>query len=213
MCPANPFPASYFQRYDESDDTLFYTHPRLTVHIDQAAIAALQRYLLHELPFHATLLDLMSSYRSHLPRALPVEHLVGLGLNAEEMRQNPQLDEFFLHDLNSEPRLPFDEASFDAVLCTVSVQYMTQPVRVFAEVGRVLRPGGPFIVSFSNRCFPSKAVHVWLSTSEDQHGELVQVYFDYTNCFCDIELHNISPCRLWGDRLYVVQGRRRERPQ
>jgi SAM-dependent methyltransferase len=199
-------PRSYFQRYDESDDRLFYTQPRLTVHLDNRAIAALQTFLLHTMPFHATVLDLMSSYRSHLPASLPVEHVVGLGLNAEEMRQNPQLDEFVLHDLNRNPKIPFADASFDAVLCTVSVQYLTQPVAVFAEVGRVLRPGGSLIVSFSNRCFPSKAVYIWLHTSDTQHLDLVQTYLTAAGGFRHITAHHLkarSPC---SDLLLAVSG-------
>lgn len=205
-----PFPQSYFARYDESDDMIFYHHPRLTVHIDYAAIAALQKLLLVELPFNGVILDLMSSYRSHIPSGLPVRWLVGLGLNAEEMHQNPQLHEFLVHDLNRNPELPFVTASFDAVICTVSVQYMIKPVEIFAEVGRILRPGGVFVVSFSNRCFPSKAVHIWLTTNDAQHRELVEMYLSSAGCFTQIEGLDISPCRVWGDRLFVVKGRRME---
>jgi SAM-dependent methyltransferase len=202
------FPHDYFSRYDEQDDSVFYRHPRLTVHLDPGAIKALQKLFLQELPFGGVVLDLMSSYRSHLPPALPVERTVGLGLNGEEMHQNRQLDERLVHDLNQHPRLPFDDASFDAVICTVSVQYLIRPIEVFTEVGRVLRPGGPFIVSFSNRCFPSKAVRIWLCTNDQQHLDLVQMYFVAAGCFTAIEGTDISPCRVWGDRIFAVRGRR-----
>lgn len=202
------FPKEYFARYDNSDDSDFYTYPRLTVHIDDAAIAALGTLFVEELPPNGSILDLMSSYRSHMPPALPLHRLVGLGLNAEEMRHNPQLDEFIIHDLNRSPTLPFDDASFDGVVCTVSVQYLTRPVEVFAEVGRVLRPGAPFIVSFSNRCFPSKAVHVWTMTSDAQHMQLVQLYFAHAACFKDIKALDRSPRRWLSDPLFAVVGRR-----
>lgn len=151
----------------------------------------------------------MSSYRSHIPSGLPVRRLVGLGLNAEEMCQNPQLDEFVVHDLNGTPELPFATATFDAVVCTVSVQYLIKPVEVFAEVGRVLRPGAPFILSFSNRCFPSKAVYIWLITNDRQHLELVEMYLEAAGCFTAIKGEDISPCRLWGDHMFVVNGLRK----
>jgi SAM-dependent methyltransferase len=203
---AKTLPRSYFRRYDESNDRIFYTHPRLTAHIDKGAIAALGKFFLQELPFCGDVLDLMSSYRSHIPAGLKPRTVVGLGLNAEEMRQNEQLTDFCVHDLNQDPMLPFENASFDGALCTVSVQYLIHPVEVFADVGRVLRPGAPFILSFSNRCFPSKAVQVWLMATDSERGDLIEMYLHRAGCFGDISVHNISPCRIWGDPLYAVRG-------
>ncbi len=208
MTVTNPFPADYFTRYDESDDALFYTQPRLVVHIDDGAIGALQGYLQQVLPPNGVILDLMSSYRSHIPASIPVQRVVGVGMNAEEMRQNPQLTEFAVQNLNRDPELLYDPASFDAALCTVSVQYLVQPLAVFRAVARVLRPGAPFVVSFSNRCFPSKAVRIWLNTGESQHRELVTSYFEYTGMYERVEAHNLSPRRWWGDPLSVVTGYR-----
>jgi SAM-dependent methyltransferase len=201
-------PNHYFARYDESDDQIFYRYPRLTVHIDDAAISALGQLFSEELPAHGSFLDLMSSYRSHLPPTLTPEHVVGLGLNEEELRLNPQLNEYHVHDLNQQPALPFADAQFDAAICTVSVQYLTQPVAVFAEVGRVLKPGAPFVVSFSNRCFPSKAVHVWVNTGDKQHLALVRCYFEYAGCFEQIRTLDRSPRHWISDPLYAVVGRR-----
>lgn len=202
------FPEQYFKRYDESDDKQFYLYPRLTAHIDDAAIAAVGRLFAETLPPNGVILDLMSSYRSHFPPELPVKQLVGLGLNAEEMQQNPQLDEHIVHDLNRNPQLPFESASFDGVVCTVSVQYLVRPVEMFAEIGRVLRPGGPLVVCFSNRCFPSKAVQIWVSTSELQRVQLVQMYFRNAGCFEDIHAFDRSPRKWFSDPLYAVVGRR-----
>jgi SAM-dependent methyltransferase len=199
-------PPAYFTRYDEHDDRLFYQYPRLTVHIDEPAIVALGQLFHETLPPQGVFLDLMSSYRSHLPPELPVQRLVGLGLNAVEMRQNSQLDIFVVHDLNQTPTLPFAPASFDGVVCSISVQYLTRPLEVFAEVGRILQPGAPFVVSFSNRCFPSKAVRIWMLTSEVQRLRLVQTYFARAGCFVNIKAMNRSPRRWIGDPLYVVVG-------
>lgn len=201
-------PPSYFRRYDESDDRHFYRHPRLTAHIDDAARQALGQLFHEELRPHSQILDLMSSYHTHLPADLSVDRVVGIGLNAEEMRLNTQLDTYLVHDLNVDPTLPFADATFDAVLCTVSVQYLTQPVSVFAEVGRVLKPGAPFIVTFSNRCFPSKAVQIWVSTDDKQHMTLVEHYFAHAAVFSHIQGSDRSPHHWLSDPLFAVVGRR-----
>lgn len=201
-------PPDYFRRYDESDDRHFYLYPRLTAHIDEAACAAVGQIFREELPPDGQILDLMSSYYSHLPADLPVARLVGLGLNEEELRLNQQLDEYHVYDLNASPRLDFADASFDGALCTVSVQYLVHPVAIFAEVGRVLKPGAPFIVTFSNRCFPSKAVQIWVSTGDTQHMALVKKYFALAGCYRDIRGLDRSPRRWLSDPLFAVIGRR-----
>ncbi|MCE7984792.1 MAG: class I SAM-dependent methyltransferase [Caldilinea sp. CFX5] len=178
MGNATQLPGEYFRRYDDSADELFYSIPRRVVHIDDGAMRALTALLAKVLPAEGVYLDLMSSWRSHLPDELKPTRVVGLGMNAAEMADNPQLDAYVVHNLNTNPVLPFTEAEFDAAICTVSVQYMTRPVETFRDVNRVLKPGGVFVVSFSNRCFPTKAIAVWASTSDKQHTELVEYYFD-----------------------------------
>lgn len=167
----------YFRRQDETADELFYTTPRRVVHIDTGAIRALTALLAKLLPSGGLYLDLMSSWRSHLPEEMKPARVVGLGMNAAEMADNPQLDRYVVHNLNDEPILPLATAEFDAVICTVSVQYMTKPLEVFREVNRVLKPGGRFVVSFSNRCFATKAIAAWMTSSDAQHVELVGYYF------------------------------------
>ena len=107
----------------------------------------------------------MSSWISHF-RTPPAE-LVALGMNTTELAANPAATRWLVHDLNADPVLPFPDGDFDAVTCCVSVDYLTRPVEVVREVARVLRPGGPFVVTFSNRCFPTKAVHGWLATDDE----------------------------------------------
>jgi len=207
----NSMPPSYFKRYDESEDGAFYVYPRLTAHIDDPARAALTQLLREELPPGGKILDLMSSYVSHLPPEVSYGQVVGLGMNDDELRLNEQLDERLTQDLNQHPSLPFADASFDGAACTVSVQYLTRPVEVFAEVGRVLRPGAPFVVSFSNRCFPSKAVQIWVNSSDAQHLELVQRYFELSGRFSAIRSLDRSPRRWLSDPLFVVVGRAGDR--
>ena len=154
-------------------DEVFYAYERKVVHIETGAIEALRETYAEVLPAGGRVLDLMSSWRSHLPYT-GLGPVTGLGMNAAEMEDNPQLDSFVVHNLNREPVLPFDDEAFDAVVCAVSVQYLTQPVDVFRDVRRVLTTGGPFVVSFSNRCFPTKAVAIWLANGDGEHRTLVR---------------------------------------
>jgi SAM-dependent methyltransferase len=190
-----------FARVDDEDDARFYAVARKVTHIEDGAIEALRSYYGSELPPGGDVLDLMSSWRSHLP-ASALGRVVGLGMNGAEMADNPQLDEWVVHDLNAQAGLPFDDGSFDAAVCTVSVQYLTAPVEVFTEVRRVLRPGGPFAVAFSNRCFPTKAVAIWRYGTDAEHVDLVRAYFGSAG-FTDVDDRRLpSP----DDPVFVVQG-------
>ena len=175
--PASAYPEDFFQRADSSDDRLFYTQPRLLVHIDDHAITTIGDFFQRHLPQNAKILDLMSSWRSHLPDGFPTEKVVGLGMNEVEMRENPQLDEWVVHDLNSDPQLPFESDTFDAVMVTVSIQYMTHPVEVFSEVRRILKDDGAFYVIYSNRMFPTKAVAIWHNLNDSERAQLIASYF------------------------------------
>jgi SAM-dependent methyltransferase len=204
------FPPEYFGRYDDSDDALFYNFPRKVVHIDDFAITIVRRLFDDLLPPGGVYLDLMSSWRSHIPEQLQPAEVVGLGMNAEEMADNPQLDRYVVQNLNQNPTLPFEDNQFDAAICTVSVQYLTQPVEVFSQVNRVLKPGGVFMVSFSNRCFMQKAVAVWLGSSDNQHLSLVVSYFENSGGWVDLNAyHNVKEAaEQGGDPLFAVWGRK-----
>ena len=173
-----------FTRADEGDDREFYATDRFVSHLDQAALHTVEQVIdqlvTEERP---DLLDLMASWDSHLTERLRAGNTVGLGLNPRELGANPGLDEWVVHDLNADPRLPFPDAGFDAVVNTVSVDYMTRPFEVFREVARVLRPGGLFLVLFSNRMFPEKAVKVWRESSDRERILLVQDFFDSVSEF------------------------------
>ncbi len=206
----------FFRRIDESDDASFYSAPRMVVHIDDGAIAAVGEIFSSRIPRGAAILDLMSSWRSHLPREIAPTRVTGLGMNRAEMEDNPALTEVVVHDLNRDPHLPFADAEFIAVLLTVSVQYLIHPIAVFADVGRVLKAGAPFIVSFSNRMFHTKAVAIWLEATEDQRVGLVRKYFVDSAVFGQIEVIDRSrrpgplsdPIWAAGDPIWAVAGRR-----
>jgi len=199
------FPPGAFRRFNEDDDLLFYAQPRRVVHIDDGAIAALVGLYAALVPPAATVLDLMASWRSHLPSSF-AGTVIGLGLNADEMRDNPRLAQGIVHDLNRAPTLPFNDGAFDAALCAVSVQYLTRPVEVFREAARCLKPRAPFILSFSNRCFPDKAVALWHAADDHQHVSIVTAYFAASAAFADVhEWANPLPA---GDPLYAVWAAR-----
>ena len=200
-------PRSYFERQDESDDERFYEPSRLVAHIDDAAIAAVTRLYGELFPPGGAIFDLMSSWVSHLPPAVDYRRVVGLGMNQAELDANPRLHERIVQNLNRDPRLPFADAEFDGAGICVSVQYLTQPVEVFREVGRVLRPGAPVVVTFSNRCFPTKAVAIWQALDDRGHGQLVRRYFEEAGNWTDISVLDRSPRRWRGDPLYAVVGR------
>jgi len=205
----HPFTPEMFERMDDSDDPLFYTFPRKVVHIDDPAIAAAGKFMAETFAPHGVLLDLMSSWRSHLPAGFVKQRMVGLGLNAEEMADNPDLDEHVVHDLNVNPRLPFADDYFDGAVVTVSIQYMIRPLEIFTDVRRVLKPGAPFIVLFSNRMFPTKAVRIWRQSSDQGHIELVAAYMDLAGNFEEVRGGFMNPeTSPPGDPLFLVLGRK-----
>jgi SAM-dependent methyltransferase len=164
-------------KLDESDDALFYDSPRFVTHVDAGFIQQLTDLYRQRLKPNTRILDLMSSWVSHLPEEMTFEQVEGHGLNAEELARNPRLNHYFVQNLNQTQLLPLPDQSFDAVLNTVSVQYLQRPEAVFAEIYRILKPGGVAIVSFSNRMFYQKAIEAWREGSESDRVELVQRYF------------------------------------
>ena len=162
----DPFPAGFFDRSDSSGDDRFYAVDRMLTHIDGGAIAAVSD-LYDELAVTGEVFDICSSWISHF--STPPGRLVALGTNATELAANLAASAWLVHDLNIDPALPFDDASFDAATCCVSVDYLTRPLAVFSEAARVLRPGGVLVCTFSNRCFPTKAIRGWLSTDDEGH--------------------------------------------
>ncbi|WP_018332316.1 class I SAM-dependent methyltransferase [Actinomycetospora chiangmaiensis] len=196
------FPRGFFDRSDARDDAVFYGPPRLVQHIDDAAVAAVSAFY-DEVGVDGDVLDLMSSWVSHL--STPPRHLTVLGMNHAELRANTWAHERVVHDLNADPTLPFADAAFDTVVNTVSVDYLTRPVEVFREVARVLRPGGQFAITFSNRCFPTKAVRGWLATDDAGHVRIVEGYFAASGAFAEPVTEQRPSA---GDPLFAVRATR-----
>jgi SAM-dependent methyltransferase len=198
------FPPGFFARQDESDDTVFYAPPRLVTHIDDEAIAAVGD-LYEELGIDGEVLDLMSSWVSHF-RA-PPRRLIVLGMNERELAANEAAAERIVHDLNADPRLPLGDESVDDAVCCVSVDYLTRPVEVFTDVARVLRPGGRFVCTFSNRLFPTKAIAGWLYSSDEDHCRIVAEYFHRSRVFGTPTVARRTPLDHPGDPLFAVWAR------
>ena len=198
-------PARAFAKLDDGDDLAFYGAPRLVTHIDEAAVEALTGLYRALLPAGGRVLDLMSSWVSHLPEDRAYAEVVGHGMNAMELAANPRLTRFFVQDFNRQPVLPLGDAGFDAALCCVGVQYLQRPVTVFRDVRRVLTKTAPFVVTFSNRCFPTKAVMIWRSFDMRQQATLVRLYLERAG-FEDILVEVLKDGRE-SDPLIAVTGR------
>jgi SAM-dependent methyltransferase len=167
-----------FTRLDESDDRIFYSKTRMVPHLDRVALATVERVIgTLIVERNPVILDLMASLDSHIPPEVEPEEVVGLGLNRNELMKNRSLTEHVIHDLNADPYLPFPDNTFDVVLNTASVDYMTQPIEVFQDVARVLKPGGLYLVIFSNRMFKKKAVKAWRESPESERVLLVELFF------------------------------------
>jgi len=201
-------PPGAFARIDEGDDAAFYEPARLVLHIDNHAVAVLTQLYREILPAGGVLLDLMSSWVSHLPQEVDYTEVIGHGMNAEELTANPRLSRSFTQNLNRETVLPLADASVDAAMICVSIQYLQQPVAVLREIARVLRADAPLVISFSNRCFWTKAVAVWRGLDDNGHARLVELYLNHAG-FERIETRRLAP---WiedeQDPMYAVIGRK-----
>ncbi len=206
----SPLPAHFFARVDESPDAEFYRAPRFVLHVDDATAEALTAVYREELAAGARILDLMSSWVSHLPDEVAYARVAGLGMNAAELGANPRLDERVVRDLNAEPALPFADQSFDAALCAFSVQYLTRPVEVFAECARILCPGGKLVIATSHRLFPTKAIAAWRALGAGERGRLLGTYLERTGGFEPVRFVDRSP--PLADPLWLAIAERARQP-
>lgn len=198
------FPARFFEREDETADAEFYRQPRFVAHIDDETIAALTAFYAEFLPPNCRVLDLMSSWISHLPDE-DYARVSGLGMNEEELAANRRLDDHRVHDLNVEPGLPYASGEFDRVVVAVSVQYLVRPIEVFQDVHRVLAPCGRIAIAMSHRCFPSKAVLAFRALPPAERVQVVSAYLHAAG-FEDIAFADRSPAQ--GDPLWIVSAGR-----
>jgi len=199
----NELPSHWFDRADSSADEGFYATPRFVAHIDQATIDALTAYYLEFIPPDARVLDLMSSWISHLPEGLPLTRLAGLGMNEAELQRNEQLSDWCVHNLNDNPQLPYAPHTFERVVIAVSIQYLVRPLEVMASVRNTLQPGGKICIAMSHRLFPTKAIAAFQYASPEDRMRLVSYYLEHSG-FEAIEVHDRSP--QGADPLWLVTG-------
>ena len=198
-----------FQRVDESKDTLFYETPRLVIHVDINASSTLANYFKEHLPKNGIILDLMSSFSSHLPNSSRFSLVCGLGLNQIELKKNPQLTTHLINDINTTPILPFRDNVFDSCIISFSIQYLIKPVSLIAEIGRILKPSGFCHIAFSNRVFPSKAVAIWQAASDPERADLITRYFIHSKIFDTPGIEQLVSLDDGYDPLYVVRAIRK----
>ncbi|MBT7879449.1 MAG: methyltransferase domain-containing protein [Gammaproteobacteria bacterium] len=199
----DPLPDHMFHRQDDSADEAFYSTPRMVNHIDDATINEITRFYREALAPEDELLDLMSSWVSHLPQDVTYRKVTGLGMNLDELNANVFLDQVLVHNLNKTPALPFPDASFNAVMIVVSIQYLTRPFEVFKEIQRVLKTGGRCIVAMSHRLFPTKAIYAFQTLAPQDRVQLVKEYMRQSG-LSEIEFIDRSPENA--DPLWIIQG-------
>lgn len=213
------FDPDAFDREDDRPDETFYQKPRLVHHIDDTAREMVKNTHERFIADGMKVLDLMASWQSHVPNHLQLAEMVGLGLNAEELRDNSRLSDFMVHDLNADTRLPLESNRFDAVINTASIEYLIHPVEIFKEVNRILKPNGYFIVTFSNRWFPTKAIKIWKDIHEFERMGLVMEYFLQAGGFTDLHTYSVRglprpfddkyfPELAYSDPVYAVWGQK-----
>ncbi len=207
-------------KLDNSNDLSFYNSPRLVTHVDRGFIDRLTNLYRAKLQPDTRILDLMSSWVSHLPHEMEFAHVEGHGMNEEELAKNPQLDRYFVQDLNQNPKLPLEDADFDGVLITVSIQYLQYPEAILSEIQRILKPNGVVIISFSNRMFYQKAIAAWRDSTDTDRVNLVQKYFESVDDFSKPEVIVHQPPLpgflqmlglAGGDPFYAVVARKLEK--
>lgn len=203
--PTNFFADDPFRRADESADHRFYDRPRLVQHIDDTASGVITKLYGRLVQPESKVLDLMSSWVSHLPEDLALTSLTGLGMNAEELRANDRLSDYCVHDLNANSHLPFDDNAFDAAICTVSIEYLSDPFEIFEEINRVLKPGGIFVVTFSNRWFANKAIHIWSELHEFERMGLVLELFLKSGQYTNLNTYSMRGLPRPADDKYASQ--------
>ncbi len=207
-----------FKRQDETDDAIFYKEPRITTHIDSKAHENLVELYRKIFPEKGKVLDLMSSYQSHIPEDKNLE-VIGLGLNEEEMKQNSRLKDYVIHDLNREPKLPFGQEEFDVVVCDLSIEYITKPLELISDIKRTLKKNGLLLFSFSNRYFPPKVIKLWIDLHEFERMGYVLELLLRTGGFKNFKTYSIRGfkrpyddkyfgCTLFSDPIYVVYAQK-----
>ena len=171
--------------------------------VDLATVAAITDIYREVMPLGGAILDVVSSWVSHLPPEVHYRRVVGLGIDAHALAENPFLDEWRVQDLNHEPALPFANSEFDGAAICGAVQYLARPGEVIREIGRVLKPGAPLVVTFSSRCLCTTAIGCWRLFDDTGRLSLVARYFAEAGNWTDIRCLDRTPFGV-AEPLYAV---------
>jgi len=216
--PTDFFSKEGFKRGNEDQDHFYYYQPRLVHHVDDTAEETITRLHGKMLRPEMEVLDLMGSWSSHLPEDLELKKMTVLGMNKEELLANRPATDILIHDLNRDPKLPFADGSYDAILCSLSVEYLADPQKVFRELARILRINGTLAVSFSNRWFPGKAINLWNDLHDFERMGFVLELFSASGTFNNLQTfsrrglprpENDRHTELsFSDPVFMVSGKR-----
>tara|TARA_Y100001968_G_C19149994_1_gene615706 strand:- start:39 stop:692 length:654 start_codon:yes stop_codon:yes gene_type:complete len=158
---------TYYQRQkeDNKDDEIFYSNPRFVYHLDKSFRNRLTSLYSEYLKPNTILLDLMSSWVSHLPENITFKKVLGHGLNKIELAANKRLDEYWVQNFNKDQILPLEDSSVDYCTLVAGWQYLQYPELISSELKRIIKPNGQLIISFSNRAFWQKSPRIWVEGS------------------------------------------------
>ena len=158
---------------DISDDEIFYQQPRFVHHLSDSFRTRLTNLYSEYLLKHYIILDLMSSWVSHLPPNIRYKKVIGHGLNQAELSSNERLDSFFVKNLNKKQNMPIEDSSIDVGLIVAGWQYLQYPEKISLELSRIIKSDSLLIISFTNRAFWSKSPNIWTYSSEVKRIEYV----------------------------------------
>ncbi len=204
--PTDFFQGMPFLRKINEDDVVFYQAISSTPPVDRAAIEQLQQFYQQNLSTDQTILELMSGTDSYIPQSIKPVNITGLALKEDDLKANKDLSQYQLHDLNQQPDLPFNDQQFDTVLCSFGIEYLIHPVEIFKQVARVLKPGGQFLVSFSNRFFDKKVIALWDDIHEFERMGLVLEYFRQSREFEDLHCESMRGLIRYDDDPFPAKN-------
>ena len=194
-----------FSREDETSDAEYCQHPEHIENLDTLALSTIEDLFVRLIPKGAEILDLMAGVDSHIPSEIQPARITGVGLDSKGLDENAKLSEKIIHDLNGGKPLPFNDDEFDVALITLSIEYITKPLELFEEVARILKSSGLFIITFSNRMFPPKAVNIWKNTGEQERVALVKKLISLSDRYTVIgDFESSGKPRPKDDRYYML---------
>ena len=162
------------KKLDESNDEEFYSEPKFVYHLDANFRQYLSDVYNKEISDYSTVLDLMSSWDSYLPKEKKYKKVIGHGLNKQELEKNKIFDSYWIQNFNLNQEIPLDGGSIDYCLMVAAWQYLQYPENLTKEIVRILSNQGKIMIAFSNRAFWHKAPNIWTTSTEEERIKYVR---------------------------------------